>query len=1759
MYVEQHPASFPGTHGTIASGSCALISELELLSDGFGASDVQDVPSIVALSLAIPEIRLGSYSAWSAQRFVYGCQSFCERLELSMDSSAGADDADASRATNKLTICVEVTQLEKLRAKALNGLCPVICRIFTEYWLIDRTSLSLSFYTADGYCIPSNHTLAIATDSGADDATPDTTPPNVSLSVFSSESKQHVSKMKVGIQTTNGSDEPTEVRSDAFDISAVGVRGQILVPTHHRESRNLLATILERPPSASSLGASSASFQQFDFGVTIEQGPGKFARSKVVTLVSRYYFVNTSHRFDVHIRQERSAATSDSVLVLAPKASRIFHWTDVRLPSRVQIRFAQPGTSPASTSLTALSQWSSPFALSSVGNFVLQLQKNLTPAPASLPMCYEANATARVVHDSVGDSDYLVGDGYWPDDVLEAEQMIAGGMQLHVAVELHDPSFFVYLEEGAFESSPSRGLLLASDAMDADVRYELSREKEKDAFVPYRIQNECSEYALVVWQKIVTKDDRGNAVVGFEGGETVLPFHTIDYVPYTFSSVLTVFVQIQKVSGLKRKHKKGSARGSSSKARGGSATPLSSALATDVPTLVLASFEAQLNKLHRLPTLELEDTKARKRLWAEVLLDQATKTLQVTDMLPGVSAEHKRRRRSSLLRSWKRYSASILSISHALASRVPPKPETPERLASGAAGSATKKKQVRFAEARVSDSKRESGGGKASDASGDGNDDKEAEAEHASSGDTNGLEPSLDSAGASLSTSPGGVIPVPLPPPPPGFVLCVKVVDVLYLEELLKKRGRSDFSSSQPFLYVNLRSDASATTAINASSSSGRSKLVPQQAAVFPRWVPSHESSSLLSLTIPDTDTDSGDADSANGNASGAPDAVVNIQVREPDKLLFGSSLLATVNVPLAAYLAETKRSRQAAASSPLAFPDVHEVLVPIDIVRDASAFDAVDEGSRAMVKLQLCCQHVASIASSERVLSDVQSALVAFSMTQELEGLVSSKTRLKGLLEGESVDVTTGRDDIVPPREKQPPATLSPSSSTSGLTASSVEEHTRRNVSRGGSTLSVTTDDTTSDFGGLEDLSDEKRLTAVLVGVSNLQIPPRLLAASGSSALTDGADEPKVYCTITYKESTRSAASSIAKTSPDASAAASAAGADESVGSGASSKPPAPLEHVRTHTFARGEALGLDLVYKSGRVLVQGVACDGPCGVLLLEGKIRIGDTVVAVNSKPIVNLHREASFSVIERALAPASNSSSSGGSVADLDNVVSLSFLYQPLAQRARPSSASRGRTSSSSSKHAPGAETPQPRAFDAEWNRRVEFTEVVTTSDVASHRAEADERVLVRVYLRNSTADHGLSTAQEPSVVPFLYFFGDDTMMDHLDHSKQDSRFDVLLAECWVPLPSTTTEAFRAAAADPTGSVEIPFDERICALYAPQVAAASSAAAESAIEMVGQLRLALKWDLVNRDRAAQDADALRLYCQLEVARVCLSIVDDASSAATVVTGSIHQPREVLCISLSDQHASAGIQLSYGLTSGGKHVVNARVGHFQIDNQLLDTNYPVMLSPIRLVDEQQLHRGFDVSAGAGGSSATGSSSGRARDGSSGTGGAGASSSSSTAGGPMLLPTLQLTSVFSVKPTLVQFEYIFGQLQELEIKLEDSLLVALAQAFSGVKWPSSSGSSSSGDAKTHEHTTVPSTRPSNLALHLLEKDWSSRMAILSSNTSATLGGGSGANVKVLLRWLLLCPVKVNVTFTSTADRSLLLSLVRPRSPFARLDGLID
>ncbi|KAF0713430.1 Aste57867_4331 [Aphanomyces stellatus] len=438
----------------------------------------------------------------------------------------------------------------------------------------------------------------------------------------------------------------------------------------------------------------------------------------------------------------------------------------------------------------------------------------------------------------------------------------------------------------------------------------------------------------------------------------------------------------------------------------------------------------------------------------------------------------------------------------------------------------------------------------------------------------------------------------------------------------------------------------------------------------------------------------------------------------------------------------------------------------------------------------------------------------------------------------------------------------------------------------------------------------------------------------------------------------------------------------------------PKPLEKVPERkqavlNFSSTQPLGLDLVYNEGRVKIHAIHYDGQCGSMLNDQLLGIGDIVSAVNSQSILNLSKDTAFAAIERAKALAPT----------------FTLAITPNSWELK---------------------------WDVEWNRRVIFEEMSTNF------------VKILLYRRDAEKDYGLSAEKESSVLPFLYFFGEDTILDTLNPAKQHTQQDDLVAMCWLKLPDDDEDVVSMGHSH----------ERVCALYQSD---------QSDLNIVGTIRLAAKWQVKKPDEAQT---TIELYAQIEVKHLYVSFISDI---------------EVILASLSGSSQTAGIQLSYGTLTDSRQIVNVRMCHLQIDNQLLDTNYPVLLSPVK------------------------------------------------SDSPDPIPTFQGMIVVNMLPSVMHFEYIFAQVQELEVKLEDFVLVAIIGVFSGINW------------SAWKSQQVVSTNPYDL---LLAENIISDFQTVEMET----------NKKVVLRWLLLCPIKLRMTFSSTTDRPLTHSILSPNmSPLLR------
>ncbi|POM74983.1 LOW QUALITY PROTEIN: Hypothetical protein PHPALM_7971 [Phytophthora palmivora] len=595
-------------------------------------------------------------------------------------------------------------------------------------------------------------------------------------------------------------------------------------------------------------------------------------------------------------------------------------------------------------------------------NFVLRVKSKVRPAPPCLPECFEGGILKRDQFENDEESSMFFDE---EDEYSDAERILAEGVQLNVAVELHDPSFLVYLQEGhqSIHFFPPPSYEYEGD--DRDHTAVTVKPKEHEGFVPFKIKNECSNLALVVWQKTLVKDGKGNVTIGFEGGELVLPFHTIDYVPFRFSAFPTVFVQVQKVAGLgvgalRKEHPLQAHRSArlNSKSSEQSETPPTalSRAATVGQAQVVASFEVQLKKLQLLPTIDVSEGVVKKRLWAEVRLDETTKTLLVTDMLPGYSGEHKRRRRATLLRSWKRYNTSIVFISHVLAAH------TTELTVRSDEKSVhdvlPKKKRVRFAP-DVTEVK-----GKLNN----------------------------DEVGAAGETQQDGKI-VDAPPlvedekEVEALVLCVRLMDAIYLEDVFLQAGRSDLTSCQPFITFTLKT----------AGEEARTKLSPQSTTMFPRWLPTPNSRTVLSaLILSDKDEEN---EASSGHEFGAGTEIL-VEIREADKILFGSSVIATARVPLQEYCTAAMISARSKSNYE---PQVMEFLAPVHVARKDGGWSHPGD-NEARIRFQMCCQRTFTTRSTSaeysgesgdtlETVKKLEDMLSAYQLKKELDVLITQNS----------------------------------------------------------------------------------------------------------------------------------------------------------------------------------------------------------------------------------------------------------------------------------------------------------------------------------------------------------------------------------------------------------------------------------------------------------------------------------------------------------------------------------------------------------------------------------------------------------------------------------------------------------------------------------------------------------------------------------------------------------------------------------------------
>lgn len=322
----------------------------------------------------------------------------------------------------------------------------------------------------------------------------------------------------------------------------------------------------------------------------------------------------------------------------------------------------------------------------------------------------------------------------------------------------------------------------------------------------------------------------------------------------------------------------------------------------------------------------------------------------------------------------------------------------------------------------------------------------------------------------------------------------------------------------------------------------------------------------------------------------------------------------------------------------------------------------------------------------------------------------------------------------------------------------------------------------------------------------------------------------------------------------------------------------------------------------------------------------------------------------------------------------------------------------------------------RYFTADWNRSVTFDKCNTPRD----------RLHVEIYAKNPALEQDFTMDQEATVVPFLYFLGQDETLAKLNHSVHHN-FDTCIAECWVRLPPTDGD---------DGDHSKSFDQE-CALYDKRTR-----------DIIGKIRIISKYDTPTISYPSE----IETFFHLDLAGIGISLVDT---------------HELLYLSIQDA------ELTLASCSNKKQLVNVQIDHFQIDNQLIETNFPVLLYP-STQDE---------------------------------------------------PTVQIMAVLSTDTSathVVHFDYILIQLVPLEIQLEDVLLVAVLNFLLGIQFDDTSQDLTYRD-------------PNGDGNNILAR-------VASSQVSEAI---SHSDEKIVIGWLFLCPLRCNITFSSTSEKPLLDSLV--------------
>lgn len=659
------------------------------------------------------------------------------------------------------------------------------------------------------------------------------------------------------------------------------------------------------------------------------------------------------------------------------------------------------------------------------------------------------------------------------------------------------------------------------------------------------------------------------------------------------------------------------------------------------------------------------------------------------------------------------------------------------------------------------------------------------------------------------------------------------------------------------------------------------------------------------------------------------------------------------------------------------------------------------------------------------------------------------------------------------------------------------------------------------------EEQEDEKQLMVTLLSVKNLvlsSIPSQVLKKWKKKR-----NEIQLYASITIQDTTRCTDLSEMMTS--------------NTFSQKNKHITSILEEDYRVQFPINKPLGLDLFYHGGVMIVRSLfnPSFSTCGQE--RKRIHIGDQLVAINGQQVKGWGKYQIMNTLEAVMEglridldafiedeneeEIKRPSIQGTTNINASTTIINSFELTFLRSFSKDVSSSASNTSTKTTKTAA-----------ADWNQSLYFIlqeevpeenvhqDVETLNSISSTMtrngnspsctspSSFNNLARVRLYVKNKEWEQNWTAEENISMIPFLYFFGQDETLRQMNHLYSPQNYDFCIGEAWVPLPSFDSKSSSSGSSSFQIGNEIK-EERVAlfSIHPP-------------FALCGELHILLNWKHISPN--VPPSPTATPYHYFHHLTSCVQM-DLSGVGISMISSHAPQANELLFCSMmgtenkgdnnSQEMKQSSIHFNYTRCSSGQQVFDIQLYQLQIDNQLYDTNFPVLLAP-RVVlpsivkeDESTIdaerEEQYEIMR----------------------------SNYSPIVFQCMLVTSALPQGMDALPPQPQhqhgysFDFIYLHLLPLNLKLEDSFLVALVHWYQQIQWhhngPHHPHACSSINATTLDQNGLikPPEIDPFILFHLPN--------LMRTATTAS----SGTATYLSIHRFLLSSIKIHVTYFTTTD----------------------